>query len=73
MPAGEFQVVNVFDKGGERYPKLFDGKLDFLAFFHKPHYAVVEVAPLVEQRRPSRAVPRPRRRSTRPARTSTCT
>ena len=47
---GEFQVVRVFDIGGERYPKISDG-IDFLAFFHKPHYAVVEVAPL-EQLRP---------------------
>jgi hypothetical protein len=47
---GEFQVVNVFDTGGERYPKIGDS-LDFVAFFHKPHYAVVEVAPL-EQLRP---------------------
>ena len=44
---GEFQVINVFDKGGERSPQLLNGSLDFLAFFHKPHYAVVEVAPLV--------------------------
>ena len=54
--AGEFKVVNVFDKGGERYPRLWDGRLDFLAFWHKPHYVVVEVAPLVEQRsEPGRA------------------
>ncbi len=53
---GEFQVVNVFDKGGQRSPQLFNGKLDFLAFFHTPHYAVVEVAPLVKQRdEPGRA------------------
>ena len=58
--AGEFQVVNVFDKGGERSPQFFDGKVDFLAFFHKPHYVVVEVAPLVEQRtEPGRAPARP--------------
>jgi hypothetical protein len=47
---GQFEVVNVFDIGGERYPKINDS-LDFVAFFHKPHYAVVEVAPL-EQLRP---------------------
>lgn len=53
--AGEFKVVNVFDRGGERYPKL-GTKLDFLAFWHKPHYVVVEVAPLLEQRpEPGRA------------------
>lgn len=53
--AGEFQVVNVFDVGGERYPKINES-LDFLAFFHKPHYAVVEVAPLEPTRtEPGRA------------------
>lgn len=59
--AGEFTVVGVFDKGGERYPQFWDSKIDFLAFFHKPHYAVVEIAPLVPQqtepgRAPARAV-----------------
>jgi hypothetical protein len=54
--AGEFQVVNVFEKGGERGPKFFGGKVDFVAFWHKPHYALVEVAPLVPQRaEPGRA------------------
>lgn len=43
--AGEFQVVNVFDTGGDRYPKIND-TFDFLAFFHEPHYVVVEVAPI---------------------------
>ena len=36
--AGEFEVVDVFDNGGERYPK-FDDALDFLAFWHTPHYS----------------------------------
>ena len=64
---GEFQVVNVFDKGGQRSPQLLDGKLDFLAFFHKPHYAVVEVAPLVKQRdEPGRAPAKPEIDTTRP-------
>ncbi len=54
--AGEFAVVGVFDKGGERSPTFWDGKIDFVAFFHKPHYAVVEIAPLVPQRvEPGRA------------------
>jgi hypothetical protein len=66
MANGEFQVVNVFDKGGERSPQLFAGKLDFLAFFHKPHYAVVEVAPLVKQRdEPGRAPAKPEIDTTR--------
>lgn len=54
--AGGYKVVNVFDYGGERYPRLADGKLDFLAFWHKPRYAVVEVAPVIPQRtEPGRA------------------
>ena len=71
--AGEFQVVDVFDKGGERYPQLFDGTLDFLAFCHTPHYVVVEVAPLVPQRtEPGRAPAAARdRHESRSA--STCT
>lgn len=54
--AGEFKVLNVFDYGGERYPRFADGKVDFIAFWHKPRYAVVEVAPVVPQRvEPARA------------------
>jgi hypothetical protein len=63
---GEFQVVNVFDKGGQRSPQLFNGRVDFLAFFHKPHYAVVEIAPLVKQRdEPGRAPAKPEIDTTR--------
>ena len=52
--AGEFRAVNVFDTGGERYPMI--GSFDLLAFRHRPHYAVVEVAPLVPTRtEPGRA------------------
>lgn len=58
--AGEFTVVNVFDRGGEARPKFFDGKVDFIAFWHSPRHAVVEVAPLVPQRtEPGRAPARP--------------
>ena len=54
--AGEFVVVKVYEKGGERSPTFWDERIDFFAFFHKPHYAVVEVAPLVPQRtEPGRA------------------
>jgi len=54
--AGEFTVVNVFDRGGERTPTFWDDRIDFLAFFHAPHYALVEVAPLQPQRtEPGRA------------------
>ncbi len=45
--AGEFQVLEVFDKGGDRYPKINDS-LDFLAFFHEPHYVLAEAAPIVQ-------------------------
>ena len=54
--AGDFAVVAVFEKGGERSPTFFGGRIDFVAFFHKPHYSLVEVAPLVPQRsEPGRA------------------
>jgi hypothetical protein len=54
--AGEFTVVGVYEKGGERSPQFLDGKIDFIAFFHAPHYAIVEIAPLVPQRtEPGRA------------------
>lgn len=60
LAAGEFAVVNVYDKGGERGPSFWDDRIDFLAFFHEPHYALVEVAPLVPQRsEPGRAPARP--------------
>ncbi|MCU1393597.1 MAG: hypothetical protein JWM34_2025 [Ilumatobacteraceae bacterium] len=55
LKAGTYQVVNVFDKGGERYPKINE-TLDFIAFLHKPHWILVEVAPLITQRaEPGRA------------------
>lgn len=47
--AGQYKPVNVFDKGGERYPKIGES-IDFLAFKHKPRYVIVEIAPLVPQR-----------------------
>jgi len=44
LKASEYKAVAVYDKGGKRYPLLFGSdKLDFLAFWHKPHYAIVEV------------------------------
>ena len=65
--SGEFTVVNVFEKGGERSPTFWGGRIDFLAFFHKPHFAVVEVAPLVPQRtEPGRAPARAVIDTTRP-------
>lgn len=64
--AGEYVAVNVYDKGGERYPKINES-LDFIAFFHKPRYAIVEIAPLIEQRtEPGRAPARPQVDTSRP-------
>jgi hypothetical protein len=58
--AGGFRVVNVFDRGGDRYPRWFGGKVDFLAFWHKPRHVIVEVAPVLVQRtEPGRAPPVP--------------
>lgn len=53
--AGEFEIVEVFDIGGDRYPKIND-TLDFFAFFHEPHYAVAEAAQYIPVRtEPGRA------------------
>jgi hypothetical protein len=53
--AGEYQAVAMFERGGDRYPKINDS-LDFLAFRHEPHYALVEVAALEPTRtEPGRA------------------
>ena len=55
-PPASTRPQRVFDIGGERYPKI--GDFDLFAFFHKPHYVVVEVAPLVPMRtEPGRAPP----------------
>jgi hypothetical protein len=55
LKSGAYQVVNVFDKGGGRWPKIGES-IDFLAFRHNPHYILVEVAPLKVQRsEPGRA------------------
>ncbi len=57
--AGEYTAVSVYDRGGDRWPKITD-ELDFTAFFHKPRYALVELASLVPQRtEPGRAPARP--------------
>lgn len=53
--AGQFEVVAIYDIGGERYPKINDS-LDFLAFFHEPHYVVAEAVALEQVRtEPGRA------------------
>lgn len=49
--AGQYVITDVFDIGGERYPKIAGrDELDFFAFFHEPHYVVVEAAPLEQVR-----------------------
>jgi len=56
--AGDYITVAVFDKGGERYPKI--GDFDFFAFLHKPHYALVQVQPVIKQNtEPGKAPPTP--------------
>jgi len=57
--AGEYTAVAVYDRGGERWPKISES-LDFTALLHKPRYALVELASLVPQRtEPGRAPARP--------------
>jgi hypothetical protein len=66
--AGEYVAVNVYDKGGERYPKIGES-IDFIAFRHNPRYAIVEIAPLLEQRmEPGRAPARAQIDTTKPHR-----
>jgi hypothetical protein len=66
--AGDYASVAVFDRGGDRYPKINES-LDFVAFFHTPHYSLVEVAPVVPQRlEPGRAPARPTIDETQPRR-----
>jgi hypothetical protein len=57
--AGQFEIIEVFDTGGERWPKLND-TFDFLAFRHTPHYVIAEAAAFVPVRtEPGRAPVRP--------------
>jgi len=64
--AGQFEITEVFDKGGDRYPKIND-TWDFLAFFHEPHYAVAEASAFVPVRtEPGRAPATPVVDETRP-------
>jgi len=68
LKAGQYQAVNVFSKGGERYPKIGES-FDFFAFRHRPHYILVEIVPLVSQRaEPGRAPARPEIDTTQPHR-----
>jgi hypothetical protein len=53
---GEFDVTSVYEIGGEAYPKPLGDELDQVAFWHKPLYSLVEVAPFVPLRpEPGRA------------------
>jgi hypothetical protein len=54
--AGDFDVTSVFEIGGEAYPKPLGDELDQIAFWHKPYYTLVEVAPFIPLREePGRA------------------
>ena len=60
LSAGEFDVTNVYEIGGEAYPKPLGDELDQIAFWHKPYYTLVEVAPYVPLRdEPGRAPTQP--------------
>jgi hypothetical protein len=53
---GEFDVTGVYEIGGEAYPKPLGDELDQVAFWHKPLFSLVEVAPFVPLRpEPGRA------------------
>jgi hypothetical protein len=62
--AGGYVVTDIYDIGGDRYPRIEAGaipgltndSLDFFAFWHEPHFVVAEAAPYVQVREePGRA------------------
>ena len=54
----DYKVVAVYDKDGGSWPKW--GAFDFFAWFHRPHWAIVKVQPVVPQEtEPGRAPPTP--------------
>jgi hypothetical protein len=64
----EYLPTAVFDKGGKRFPKISDS-IDFIAFFHGPHYVIVEVQPTVKTKtEPGKAPPTPVVDESQPAR-----
>ncbi len=64
---GEFDVTAVFEIGGEAYPKPLGDELDQIAFWHKPYYTLVEVAPFEPLRtEPGRAPTTPEIDTTQP-------
>lgn len=56
--AGTYVITDIYDIGGDRYPRIEAGNipgltndsLDFFAFWHDPHYVVAEAAPFVQVR-----------------------
>jgi hypothetical protein len=51
---GEFDVTAIYEIGGDAYPNF--KQFDQIAFFHEPHYTLVEVAPFEQLRtEPGRA------------------
>ena len=54
----DYKVVAVYDKDGGSCPKW--GVFDFFAWFHRPHWAIVKVQPVIPQEtEPGRAPPTP--------------
>jgi hypothetical protein len=55
--AGQYVITDVYDIGGDRWPLIAgQEELDFAAFFHDPHFVVVEAVPLEQVRdEPGRA------------------
>jgi hypothetical protein len=56
--AGTYEIVDIYDIGGDRYPRVEAGNvpglnndsLDFFAFWHEPHYVLAEAAPYEQVR-----------------------
>ncbi len=68
LKAGDYLPLAVYDKDGGRFPnasfdlwKFGTVNLDYLAFFHREHFALVEVQPVVKQAtEPGKAPPLPK-------------
>ncbi len=56
--SSDYVVTAVYNKDGHSWPSW--GPFDFFAWFHRPHWAIVEVQPVVPQEtEPGRAPPKP--------------
>jgi hypothetical protein len=61
----DYVTTAVFDYGGQRKPDIRWGpsgnwNFDYFAFWHQPHYAIVEVYPVIpQQTEPGKAPPKP--------------